>query len=55
MERGVTMDWIFEHKTDLLLAVTSLVTVASIIAKLTPAEWDDKLVGKILKLLSLNK
>lgn len=49
------MDWIFEHKADLLLAFTSMVTVFSVIAKLTPNEWDDKLVGKIIKLLSLNK
>ena len=49
------MDWLFTHKTDLWIAFTTLVTFASIIAKLTPTSVDDKWIGKILKLISLNK
>lgn len=43
---------------DILLILTSTVTIASIVVKLTPSETDDKVVGailKILKTLSLNK
>ena len=43
---------------DYLLIATGLVTVASIIVKLTPSETDDKIVNgilKVLKTISLNK
>lgn len=52
------MEWILNHWQELLLIVTSIVTVASLIAKLTPTEADDKFVQKILdfiNLLALNK
>lgn len=49
------MDWIMGHKQDLLLAFTTAVTLFSVIAKMTPSEWDDKLVGKLLRILSINK
>lgn len=43
---------------DWLLMATGLVTVASIVVKLTPSESDDKIVNgilKVLKTISLNK
>lgn len=49
------MDWVTENYKDLMLIVTGTVTVFSIVAKLTPSEWDDKLIGKILKIISINK
>lgn len=56
MENLIT--WFSAHWQELLLIVTSTVTVASLIAKLTPTEADDKFVQKILdfiNLLALNK
>jgi hypothetical protein len=41
--------------TDLWIAISSVVTVASVIVKLTPNKWDDALLVKILQVLSLSK
>lgn len=38
---------------DGLLIATSVVTIASIIAKYTKNTWDDKLVSNLLRILSL--
>lgn len=38
---------------DVLLAVTSVVTIFSVVAKFTKNTWDDSLSGKLLRLLSL--
>lgn len=38
---------------DIWLGATSIVTAFSIIAKLTKSTWDDNLVGKMLRILSL--
>lgn len=48
-------NWIILHKEDIWIVFASIVTTASVIAKLTPSSLDDKIIGKILKLISLNK
>jgi len=45
------MDWIIANWASVVAIVTGIVTVASIIAKLTPTETDDKIVGYILKIV----
>ena len=40
------------HSDDLVAIVTGLVTVASIIAKLTPIESDNKVVDKIAAIVN---
>lgn len=47
------MQWIADHWVDVLAAVTSFITAASIVAKLTPNVYDDKFVNIILRILSL--
>lgn len=50
--------YVIAHAQELLLIVTSTVTVASLIAKLTPTKSDDIIVDKVLgfiNLLALNK
>lgn len=47
------MDFFLAHWQDLLLIVTSIVTAASIVARLTANVWDDKIVNAILRILSL--
>lgn len=49
------VQWVQTHWDDVLLAATSLITVASIIVKYTPNEYDDKIVMKIMSFLSLTK
>lgn len=49
------LDFILENKKDLWLAFTTIVTFASIIAKLTPTSMDDKIIGKILTFIAINK
>lgn len=49
------MDYITTHWTDIIAIVTGVVTVASIIVKLTPNKYDDAVVLKIMQFLSLNK
>ena len=43
----ITTNW-----QDLMLIITTLVTVASLIAKMTPTKVDDKIVDKILGFLN---
>jgi hypothetical protein len=40
------------HWDEVLLALTSLVTAASIIARLTPNKTDDAIINKILKMIN---
>lgn len=50
--------YLVAHWDDLLLIATSTITVASLIAKLTPNKSDDAVVDKILgviNFLALNK
>lgn len=43
--------WIIEHWDVILIGVTGIVTGASIIAKCTPTETDDKIIGRILQFI----
>ena len=45
------MEWILANYTGVLLALTSTVTAASAIAALTPTPADDKLIGKLYKII----
>lgn len=51
------MGWILMHQSELIGIATGIVTVASIVAKITVNETDNKWVGyalKILDMLALN-
>lgn len=43
------INWIWNNSTEILLAITSLVTAASIIVRMTPSVKDDEAVGKVMK------
>jgi len=47
-EGGHKMDWILSHWDRLLEAVAFIISGASIIAKMTPTEVDDNLLGKFI-------
>jgi len=52
------MDWIMHHWDDLMLIVTGIITVASVIVKMTPSKKDDEELSKIqemLRLISMHK
>lgn len=52
------IEFIKNNAKDLLLIVTSIVTIASVIVKLTPTQKDDAILAKImpwLEKLALNK
>lgn len=52
------MAWVMANWGSIVLALTSIVTAASIIAKLTPSTTDDEIVAKLIKIidfLALNK
>ncbi len=53
INRRNIMDWILTNKEVLLGIVTAVVTLASLIASLTPTPKDDTVVGKLYKLLDL--
>lgn len=44
--------WITEHWKDILAIIGGVVTVASIIVKLTPTQKDDTVLAKIIKILA---
>lgn len=46
------VNWLFEHWNDVLAIIGSIVTVVSIIVKLTATEKDDTVWAKILKVLA---
>ena len=46
------VNWLFEHWDDVLAIVGGIVTVVSIIVKLTATEKDDTVWAKILKVLA---
>ncbi len=51
------MSWLIEHWVDLLATVTSAITMASVIAKMTPSSHDDEFIDGLLKFvqwLSIN-
>lgn len=45
-------NWLFEHWNDVLAIIGGIVTVVSIIVKLTATEKDDTVWAKILKVLA---
>ncbi len=45
------MNWIAANWVNILAAAGSLVTAASVIARMTPDEHDDQLVDKALKFI----
>ncbi len=49
------MEWLQMHYKDMWLILTTAVTLASLIVKLTPSKLDDKLVMKLMGLMSLAK
>lgn len=53
-----SMDWFIENWDKITLSLTSIVTVASVIVKMTPTPKDDKILSKIvavLNFLAINK
>lgn len=46
------MNWIMEHWKDILSIIGGIVTVCSIIVKLTPTQKDDNVLAKIIKILA---
>lgn len=44
--------WITEHWKDILAIIGGIVTVASLIVKLTPSTKDDAILAKIIKILA---
>lgn len=46
------MEWITAHWKDILAVIGGVVTVASIIVKLTPTQKDDNVLAKIIKILA---
>jgi len=47
------IDWVVDNKEVLTGIVTAVVTLASLIASLTPTPKDDTAVGKLYKLIDL--
>jgi len=45
------MSWVTENWLNVLATITSIVTAASVIVKLTPSEHDDDIVHAALKFL----
>ena len=48
------MDFITNNWEQIVFILTSIVTVASAIAALTPTDKDDKFIAKIVNLFALN-
>ena len=46
------MEWIQAHWKDILAIIGGVVTVASIIVKLTPTQKDDVVLAKVIKVLA---
>ena len=46
------VNWLFEHWDDVLAIIGGIVTVVSIIVKLTATDKDDTVWAKILKVLA---
>jgi hypothetical protein len=47
------MEWITANWGSIIAVITGIISVASIIAKLTPTEVDDGIVAKLLKLIDV--
>ena len=46
------MEWMHNHWKDILAIIGGVVTLASLIVKLTPTQQDDAVLNKIIKILS---
>ena len=46
------MEWITEHWKDILAIIGAVVTVCSLIVKITPTQKDDTFLGKVIKVLA---
>lgn len=46
------MEWIQTNGKDILAIIGGVVSVTSIIVKLTPTSQDDRLLGRVIKVLS---
>ena len=46
------MEWIQANGKDILAIIGGVVTVASLVVKLTPTPKDDRLLAQIIKILS---
>lgn len=46
------MEWIVNHWKDVLAVIGGVVTVCSLIVKLTPTQKDDTVLAKIIKVLA---
>lgn len=46
------MEWIQTNGKDILAIIGGVVSVVSIIVKLTPTSQDDRLLGRVIKVLS---
>lgn len=58
MNIGSVVSYITNNWQDMMLIVTTIVTVASLIAKMTPTKADDVIVDKVigfLNILAINK
>lgn len=47
------MEWITTHWKDVLAIIGGVVSVASLIVKITPTQKDDTILAKIIKLLAI--
>lgn len=47
------MEYILANWTDIVAIVTSIVTVASLIANLTPTETDNKILASVIRVINL--
>ena len=47
------MDWLVNNWQTVLLIITSIVTLASIIVKLTPTPADDAILAKVINFLKV--
>lgn len=45
------MNWLSENWVNLLAIATSIVTAASVIARMTPTESDDRVIASVLKVI----
>ena len=46
------MEWITQHWKDILAIIGGVVTVCSLIVKLTPTQKDDAFLAKVIKVLA---
>ena len=46
------MEWITQHRKDILAIIGAVVTVCSLIVKLTPTQKDDTFLAKVIKVLA---